>query len=90
MWALGSPFAFSDLRVDGDLVPPWMGLRRAGWENVETGGRERVLWCSYVVPDSLCGCVSLSALVPYQISCVLQPAKSPTCARPDQRERCDG
>lgn len=27
---------------------------------------------------------------PYQISCVLQPAKSPTCARADQRECGDG
>lgn len=27
---------------------------------------------------------------PYQISCVLQPAKNPTCAGPDQRESCDG
>lgn len=37
----------------------------------------------------ICGNPLLSSAGRYQISCVLQPAKTPTCAPPNQREGCD-
>lgn len=82
---MGGPFAFgvSDFLVSMEylLVPPVMEPKRAGQD---CRNRRAGRGCPYVgIPFDL-------LLVPYQISCVLQPAKSPTCAGPDQREGCDG
>lgn len=75
---------FSDFRVDLGSGPALDGAEES-WTGVSKqearGGRRG---CSYVgMPLDL-------PAGPYQISCVLQPAKSPTCARADQRECCDG
>lgn len=77
LWAAPPSVIFESM---GFLVPPWMEPKRAGQDcRNRRPGEGAHMW------DSL-----LTFAGPYQISCVLQPAKNPTCAGPDQREGCDG